>query len=574
MRFCCRPGPASESYGCDGNPVAVIDDPDPKYQVQDVNVYFEGENSYDTDPPPEGGDSIVDYYWDWPTSGSYDEGQSLDNGHLGWAKFSSTGEYEVGLFVQDDEENWSTKEECTVRIVEVGLSGGGYIPVGGMDEIQLSVNPTNNWSGCKVRLSVFGDNLDCIKIWEEQGKINQVIPDGANYYKDYDPGSLPSELYVEGISTTPVGQDVDIALLYRVDSLDTDQDAIEYKVVDVDLKSVKFTSDHGLLVDNNDDWTYLGTTYSEPEWVDGDPDTNNPISHTKDTKITVDVTVEVSPSGLEFELIGDGPNDYVDFSKTGNTSTGSDQVVTITADAKLPNQVDTLTKSIDWSIKIASSSIDIETSGPHKIYVTYGTPGESSVVTEKRMSWACEKADGAEEDEDVADEIHKALWCEHEGEDNDPPYDVGEKDDRGEGWILMAGETFGACDEQAGLMELAVEILGVSAEVEEVDFVRASTNGGEGNCKDFQTRSCSCGDEWLLLDFYGGGTYDNMHAFEACCVTAGYYYAVWPKAKATNDYTMLQALGNIGVTQNWCYYSYPLDWYAPCEQAGSTPDIP
>ena len=537
MRFCCRPGPASESYGCDGNPVAVIDDPDPKYQVQDVNVYFEGENSYDTDPPPEGGDSIVDYYWVWP-SGSYEQDKSPDNGHLGWAKFSSTGERKVGLFVQDDEENWSTKEECTVRIVEVGLSGGGYIPVGGMDEIQLSVNPTNNWSGCKVRLSVFGDNLDCIKIWEEQGKINQVIPDGANYYKDYDPGSLPSELYVEGISTTPVGQDVDIALLYRVDSLDTDQDAIDYKVVNVDLKSVKFTSDHGSLEDKTDDWEDSDSTYSEPEWVDGDPDTNNPISHTWDTELTVDVTVEVSPSGLEFELIGDGPDDYVDFSKTGNTSTGSDQVVTITADAKLPVKIDTLAKSIDWSIKIASSSIDIETSGQHKIYVTYGEPEESSVVTEKRMSWACEKADGAEEDEDVADEIHDALA------DEDPPYEPSEKPDLGSGWPLLAGTTYGECDEQAELMKLACEILGVPASL---DFVYPSV---DTSCDEPEDPNYCPTHGYEGLRGYTGFWND----FEGVCYTASSYYAVWPKIKESTKVDVLRTWLAYPLYQGWTYW--------------------
>ena len=59
-----------------------------------------------------------------------------------------------------------------------------------------------------------------------------VIPDGANYYRDYDPNGLPDTLWVEGISTTPdwPTADVDIALLYRVDSLDIDQDAIDYRV--------------------------------------------------------------------------------------------------------------------------------------------------------------------------------------------------------------------------------------------------------------------------------------------------------------------------------------------------------
>ena len=315
VSLCCI---VDESYACVGIPKAVIDDPDPKYQVQDVNVYFEGENSYDTDPPPEGGDSIVDYYWVWP-SGSYEQDKSPDNGHLGWAKFSSTGERKVGLFVQDDEENWSTKEECTVRIVEVGLSAErGYVAVNNDDDnanekpdyhsneqtvtgendlvkIYPSVNPGNDWQDCKVRLSVYG-NQYCIKIWSDQNKVNQIIPDGSIYYKDYDPGSLPSELYVEGISTTPAGQTVDIALLYRVGSVEVDQVDIDLIVleVDQDMVGVDDTSQKteeivpgGFIALNQDD---------DDDNEIADKDENGPI--TDEDNLVMLTLYKVSPTDL------------------------------------------------------------------------------------------------------------------------------------------------------------------------------------------------------------------------------------------------------------------------------------
>ena len=67
-----------------------------------------------------------------------------------------------------------------------------------------------------------------------------------------------------------------------------------------------------------------------------------------------------------------------------------------------------------------------------------------------------------------------------------------------------------------------------------------------------------------------------MNEFEGCCVAAGYYYSVWPKDKATNDYTMLVALGASGVTQHWCWWDDELNppWYHPCNGPDSTPDIP
>jgi hypothetical protein len=352
------------------------------------------------------------------------------------------------------------------------------------------------------------------------------------------------------------------------------RDEIRYTVVHLELKTITFTSDHGVLNNNDSNWTDSGTTYSEPEWIpDGpdpntDPEQNNPISHTKNVKLTVDVAVKVAPSGLTFDLTGDGTNNYVDFTKIGLTSTGSDQVITIPADANLPNQVDILTKSIDWMIKLTdfdSYERDVGISGPHKVYVTYGTPA-GSVVTEARMIWACGKAGGAISAENVADAMHNALG------NVDPPYEPGEKASLGSGWPLLAGTTYGECDEQAGLMELTVEILGVSGNVR---LVRASTNAGAGNCLDYEFRICPVhGFERLLLDFYGGGTPSNMNQFEGCCETAGSYYAVWPKVKATNDYAMLQALGGLGATQHYCWWDISISWWQPCNQPGSTPSIP
>ncbi|MGD8500435.1 MAG: hypothetical protein PVJ86_07290, partial [Phycisphaerales bacterium] len=175
-------------------------------------------------------------------------------------KFSSPGEYEVGLKVQDDEDNWSGKEECTVRIVVVGLGvSTGYVAVNNDDDnanekpdyhsteqtvtgendlvaIYPSVTPSNNWPDCNVRLSVFDPYKACVKIWSSQNKSGLVIPDGANYHKDYAPSSLPSTLYVEGISSTPPGGTVSIALVYQAPNCgDVDQDQVDLIVLEVDL---------------------------------------------------------------------------------------------------------------------------------------------------------------------------------------------------------------------------------------------------------------------------------------------------------------------------------------------------
>jgi len=155
--------------------------------------------------------------------------------------------------------------------------------------------------------------------------------------------------------------------------------------VTIDLKSIEFTSDHedgngdNILLANNTDWTDDGTAYGEPEWVSG--------SHTRNSKLTVKITISVSPANLTFDLEGDGPNNYVDFHKNGNTSTGADQEITVTADGNLPGAVCILTESINWKINVNGTECNAGSSGEHTIYVTWGTPAPSSDLTHKRIEW-------------------------------------------------------------------------------------------------------------------------------------------------------------------------------------------
>ena len=122
-----------------------------------------------------------------------------------------------------------------------------------------------------------------------------------------------------------------------------------------------------------------------------------------------------------------------------------------------------------------------------------------------------------------------------------------------------------------------LEVDGLFLLVRPMGNVMSRRNAGAGNCLDYENRSPACpvhGSEKLLLDFYGGGTFDNMNQFEGCCETAGSYYAVWPKEKETNDYTMLQALGSRGLTQHYCWWNVSINWWQPCNQPDSTPPIP
>jgi hypothetical protein len=135
------------------------------------------------------------------------------------------------------------------------------------------------------------------------------------------------------------------------------------------IKSVQFTSDHGILRDEATSWVNTGSVYSEPEWVAST--TNTPISQTKGTVLSAAVKLKIEPSGLAFSLTGDGPDNYVDFTGSGS-STGSDQEVNVTANAALPDLVSTLSKSVSWTVTLTDPNPDVTSgigsSGAHTIY--------------------------------------------------------------------------------------------------------------------------------------------------------------------------------------------------------------
>ena len=156
-----------------------------------------------------------------------------------------------------------------------------------------------------------------------------MIPNGRfldNYYKDYDPGSLPSELYVEGISTTPAGPTVDIAILYRVGELEVDQVDIDLIVleVDQDMVGVDDTSQKteeitpgGFIALNSDDDDDDGVIdYDDgynKDGVPGNDDDSNPdeddlvkltLNKVWPTDLTGNVTLKAIAGGAKIKIWG------------------------------------------------------------------------------------------------------------------------------------------------------------------------------------------------------------------------------------------------------------------------------
>jgi len=207
-------------------------------------------------------------------------------------------------------------------------------------------------------------------------------------------------------------------------------------------------------------------------------------------------------------------------------------------------------------VKLVDPEPDMEIgvggSGPHKIYVTYGTP-TGSVVTEKRIDWACTKADGATTARDVADKIHVALSA-------DPPID-GHGPIQTDDWLLLSGSPYqGQCDEQARFMVKALELLGSTGSSY---LTYASSDSSVTN---YESKVQDGKTWWLKFDFDNNGSVDNN--FEGSVSSAGHYYAVWPSLDASSECLLLRQIGpdNLGAAQRWVRTKYGGFWDETVEQ--------
>ena len=302
-------------------------------------------------------------------------------------------------------------------------------------------------------------------------------------------------------------------------------------IISAQIKSVAFTSDHHLMNTNNSDWTDTGILYGKPDWV-ANSSTNNPISQTMNTTVSVTTTVNVQPAGLPFDLTGSSSSAFLSFSKTGNGASGSDQGIAMNSTGNLPNSVGIQSGSISWTISAFGGAFNCAsaTSGAHKIYVTYGTPS-GSVVTETRIGFVCNAASGKTALGDCADAVVASLSS---------AYDLNSSDVNGPNpvWLLHDGNHSSQCPGLALYVSKHFEMLGLGAGTTE--YCHANADGTYGtSTPPAIIRSCASGDNGHpnptphadvssseLLCHWDGSVPPGPNAFEAACLFNGYYYAL------------------------------------------------
>jgi len=153
---------------------------------------------------------------------------------------------------------------------------------------------------------------------------------------------------------------------------------------------VDFTSDHDLLTDETETFAGEGNVYTAPTW---DPSIghNNPISQTKDTRLTAEVTLTLPPCVGGFKLEGKFSGTIT---LTGTVESPT-QTVTVESTTNLPNGFEHYNQAITWTLLTTDHGtvFNMGTSGPHEVFVTWERPyGETP--TYKRFQYLFQYING------------------------------------------------------------------------------------------------------------------------------------------------------------------------------------
>jgi len=352
--------------------------------------------------------------------------------------------------------------------------------------------------------------------------VAQLTPDNSSQAADLVIWQNGSNGPAYGISKTNPSQTVLTASCCNASF------SIDVWVISALLKSLQFTSDHGLMTTNNSDWTDCNFLFSKPDWV-ASPYTNNPISQTMNTSVAVLATVNLQPAGFPFDILGDGSQGFFQFSKIGCSNAGGDCTIAMNSMTTLPGKVAINSDSIYWDLYADFGRGEpfnclSTTSGPHTVFTTYSFPVGSSPATEARMQYICSNtlAGGYSSTNGIVNAIGPITtgstcfrWT--NGMWGHPYYTAWEL----LGYTNSSGQTFhgGDCFVEATLMSYELDMLGVSNSTPirvypcHTNWTAMVNNGPETSTNGFGN-----------LIYYEGGS-NTLNYFEGCCV---YYGQYWP----------------------------------------------
>jgi hypothetical protein len=175
------------------------------------------------------------------------------------------------------------------------------------------------------------------------------------------------------------------------------------------LRSVQFTSDHDVLRDNTRHLATGGDRYADVEFVRATK-YNAPVSQSRDSatataasKVKVKLVWDTTgiPNETNFKLIGDSIENVLKFESPVLSVSSPTMNYELTATNSLGKDIRYVSGEIVWYMvlnpgTVSETSLKMGISGRHYIYVTYGTPADSTNKswlrpTTIRMALAVEK---------------------------------------------------------------------------------------------------------------------------------------------------------------------------------------
>ena len=372
--------------------------------------------------------------------------------------------------------------------------------------------------------------------------------------------------------------------------------------IDVTIKDISFGDDHPMFeeaapCDVGGACWGAGAGLSTPDWAsENNPD--NPVCYTRSTAMRLTVKIEVTGSGGGTATLRvTGPDGVVGEGTFAVPCGTEDLFVSITTSA-LPAVVKAYTPaSLSWSVQPPGDPVFYPLgSTSHRIYVTLATPG-GSAPTNRRMNFVCTAAAQAATALEAIDGAPFGGGGIHARLAGNPPVDgcpAGTTcvDD----WRLMAGwvsatERYnGECDEQAHLMNLAIQLLGAGAGAQyktyastdaQVTTIETTSAQALGVTQDLDGDG-QMGDETLELIFDFDpppnppppGWEPDWNLFEGSISAAGRYYAVWPSFAADSELGLFcKVLQGVAAEQQWVYRIVNPDdtWYVVYAHPGAVP---
>lgn len=275
-----------------------------------------------------------------------------------------------------------------------------------------------------------------------------------------------------------------------------------------------------------------GQPFPSPEWKRSG--TANPICYQKGSKPSLTIVLKPMPIlggesvPAKLKIKKGASEDLKNITLTGSSVTASVTCSNIFIEDKVANTDLTLSAEISYDggttyINLGSLS--------NKLYVTYDVP--SGVLTQKRIEWCTNKANGLNSSDSIANAIHNPLAGMF-----DLNYNC-----CSEPWKVLDAATRYDCQSLSACMKEALSLLGISSSVSYVYGSRDTDVISE------ETRVDPIYGEEKLLVYCGG-----WNNYEACCVANNIWYPGGIYGYKNSALEILRAwLSVSGVYQAWVY---------------------